>query len=328
MAVNYPGSIDAFNEPTLPEATPLSEAGTATRNHVEHHHDLGQAVVQLETNAAQLTHIHDGSDGPFGTPKLLQANTHQTPDTDSATTALHHTIDPTGASSLKAAAANHVHNYNGSTITNKPYFLCTTTTRPGSPTIGTMIYESDTNTVRVWAQFPGQSSPIWQLLPNASVPILRAETHQRQQIAVGSPTTCFFDTVLEDLWGFLTFFVPHFVETSITANTDVVISEPGHYHVHATICWDPSFTFGDHTLISTTVNGVDIGRKNWEFVRGFDFTPGFSQTNEIYFMWYFNEGDVLRVIAQHNASEFCWLWFEDTSPNKQVCTLDVAFHGP
>lgn len=164
MAVNYPVSIDAFNEPTLPEATPLSEAGTGTRNHVEHHHDIGQAVVQLETNAAQLTHDHSGGSALFHTAKLLQANTHQSPDTDGSTTTLHHTL---GRGATQAAAGNHQHDYTSTDITNKPIEICTSTGRP-APFPGKMIWEVDTNRMRVWAQFPGQDTAIQGLFATDS----------------------------------------------------------------------------------------------------------------------------------------------------------------
>ena len=150
MGVNYPASIDAFNEPTLPEETSLSSAGTGTRAHVEHHHDLGQAVIALETYASQRTHDHSGdSSSTVEGPKLLQANTHESPDTDSSPSALHHTI---GTGANQAAAGDHVHSYND--LANTPWKLCTSTTRPGSPYPGLMIYETDTKRVRVWDTFP------------------------------------------------------------------------------------------------------------------------------------------------------------------------------
>lgn len=51
-------------------------------------------------------HDHDGSP----TQKLLGANTHETPDTDSAAGSLHHTI---GAGATQAAAGNHSHGSSG-----------------------------------------------------------------------------------------------------------------------------------------------------------------------------------------------------------------------
>ena len=57
----------------------------------------------LPANAPLLAHAHSGAaDGV----KLVQANTHESPDTDSATTSLHHTI---GTSATQVAAGNHTH---------------------------------------------------------------------------------------------------------------------------------------------------------------------------------------------------------------------------
>jgi len=52
---------------------------------------------------AVLAHGHTGT---TDSPKLAQANTHESADTDSATSALHHTI---GATAMTAAAGNHNH---------------------------------------------------------------------------------------------------------------------------------------------------------------------------------------------------------------------------
>lgn len=49
------------------------------------------------------SHAHDGVDG---TNKLAQANTHESPDTDVATSSLHHTL---GSGANQAAAGNHTH---------------------------------------------------------------------------------------------------------------------------------------------------------------------------------------------------------------------------
>ncbi len=104
MATNYPGSSDAFNVPTSPSTTPLSSAGTGTRNHTTHHRDLGDAVVALQNNVTKTTHDHTGT-GLNG-PKLVQAVTHENVDTDQAANSLHHTI---GAGAFQAAAGNHNH---------------------------------------------------------------------------------------------------------------------------------------------------------------------------------------------------------------------------
>jgi hypothetical protein len=54
-------------------------------------------------------HDHDGAP----TQQLAQANTHQSPDTDSGPTALHHTL---GTGANQAAAGNHSHGITGHTI--------------------------------------------------------------------------------------------------------------------------------------------------------------------------------------------------------------------
>lgn len=104
IATTYPGATDTFNVPSSPTTTPLSSAGTGTRNHVSHHRDLGDAVMAIQNNATKSTHNHD-STGLNG-PKLDQANTHQNVDTDAAGNSLHHTL---GTNPTQAAAGNHVH---------------------------------------------------------------------------------------------------------------------------------------------------------------------------------------------------------------------------
>ena len=154
MGINYPNGanngIDIFNEPSLPEITPLSSKGTSDRNHTESHRDLGAAIVALQQNAAWKIHDHSSTGpGAYGSNKLAQANTHQSPDTDSAPTALHHTL---GTGANQAAAGNHNHDYNN--LVNIPLKSCTSTSRPTNPTTGMLIFETDTNRVRVWATFP------------------------------------------------------------------------------------------------------------------------------------------------------------------------------
>jgi len=156
VGTSYPLGFDTFIEPTLPEETSLSSAGSGDRNHVEHHRDLGDAVEALEVNAAIKGHDHSGADDRFHGPKLLQANTHQSADTDTGPSAIHHSL---GTLPNQAAAGNHTHDYNGGTILNKPLLICTSLTRPASPYFGLQIYETDTNSVRVWGQF-GSRLPV------------------------------------------------------------------------------------------------------------------------------------------------------------------------
>lgn len=68
---------------------------------------MGDAIVAVQQNVPLLSHDHSGT-GSRPTNKLLQANTHQSADTDSATTSIHHTI---GTSATQAAAGNHTHVY-------------------------------------------------------------------------------------------------------------------------------------------------------------------------------------------------------------------------
>lgn len=158
--INYPGSFDTFYEPASPAETPLSQsgtdnAGTYTRNHFQHHRDLGDAVEKLERGAAYRDHDHSGdtSETPDGIrrgAKLKQANTHEEADTDSSPQAIHHTL---GTGPNQAARGNHTHNYTD--LIGVPYLPCTSTTRPTNPAPGMMIFETDTGKMRIWAAYHG-----------------------------------------------------------------------------------------------------------------------------------------------------------------------------
>lgn len=547
VGIVYPGGVDAFNVPSLPEGTPLSETGSATRNHPELHEDINSAVEALEGNAAFKDHNHSGDGTTAHGNKLAQVNTHQSADTDTAAIALHHTL---GTTAFQAAPGNHVHSYNQ--LQDRPYIVCTSLTRPTQPFIGMQIYETDTNTVRVWAVFPGNpdvagiigsddftrtsvtdlgadwdqhyllgaghgtlatpngtasywssaglqsnwclarrinvtdqhtltdnqeitatagargydfattiderlktasasndyylrlsddrvsycrlaiyynwvtvyyttsgylneiplgnlatpqnklspfdplvptpgaswtlrvvdwefhvyrngifvgsvvdadhahvrgasnrgwgigvhvqgdaaapfqarpedvsaveirdvvsyiSSARWGLLPVASIPVLVAESTVGQAMAPGIDTPVQFPNKRQD-W--LDSFLPYNF-------SDITITEPGIYHVQASICWDPQKTFQDQSMIGIKVNGLDIGRKHWEFIRGFGYSPGFSQTNEINFWYRFNAGDRLQVIGRHNAPQVCWLWWDFSSPDAQVSHVELVYHSP
>ena len=159
MGTSYPGGIDDFTEPSLPEETALKQAGSGTRNHVMHHRDLGDAIEAIQVHAAQKTHDHSGEDTAVSGQKLKQANTHEDADTDSSQEAIHHTIDPHGSNPNAAAAATHSHDYTSNRILNKPFEICTSATRP-EPFDGKVIWEVDTHRMRVWAQFPGERQAV------------------------------------------------------------------------------------------------------------------------------------------------------------------------
>lgn len=159
MPTNYPNGLDEFIEPLSPETTPLSQAGTGNYNHIQSHTNMGDAIEALQANATLATHDHSGDPGAGADRvrgyKLQQANTHEGCDVDSSPAAIHHTIGP---GPNQAAAGNHTHDFNS--LINLPYRLCTSTTRPTGVPVGTMIYESDTNRVRVWSQFKANNVAI------------------------------------------------------------------------------------------------------------------------------------------------------------------------
>lgn len=105
MPTSFPGADDVFTEPDAPASTALDDPGTGTREHTEHHEDAGDALQAMQAEATLLIHSHDGSTARHGS-KLAQANTHQSADTDSGTTSLHHTL---GTGANQAAAGSHTH---------------------------------------------------------------------------------------------------------------------------------------------------------------------------------------------------------------------------
>ena len=60
--------------------------------------------ARLSNDRVAIDHAHSGAADQSS--KLVQANTHESPDTDAATSSLHHTI---GTTATKAAAGNHLH---------------------------------------------------------------------------------------------------------------------------------------------------------------------------------------------------------------------------
>ena len=105
MPTSFPGSNDSFSEPASPSSTPLDDDGGSGRIMVASHEDLGDAIMAMQGQATLLVHSHDGATSRHGS-KLVQANTHQSPDTDASTSALHHTI---GTGANQGAAGNHSH---------------------------------------------------------------------------------------------------------------------------------------------------------------------------------------------------------------------------
>lgn len=105
MPINFPVSNDVFNVPSVPASTALGSAGDGTRTHSQHHQDLGDAIDAMQLQQTLLAHTHDGVTVRHGA-KLSQANTHQSVDTDSGPTSIHHTIG-SGANQYSSGAHTH-----------------------------------------------------------------------------------------------------------------------------------------------------------------------------------------------------------------------------
>lgn len=87
------GSPSGTNKYVTDADTRNSDARTPLGHHGTHSTGGGDDIAPVDIGAAAVGHIHTGT---TDSPKLSQANTHESPDTDSALTALHHTLG-TGA---------------------------------------------------------------------------------------------------------------------------------------------------------------------------------------------------------------------------------------
>ena len=68
MPTQWPAGNDTFTEPSTPETTPLSSAGTGNFNHFEHHVNLGDAIEAMQATVPLKTHDHSGGNGLRATP--------------------------------------------------------------------------------------------------------------------------------------------------------------------------------------------------------------------------------------------------------------------
>jgi hypothetical protein len=293
MAINYPAGIDVFSVPSLPEETSLSSAGAGgnTRNHTQLHDDINKAVVALQTHAAQKTHDHSGIDNNIHGPKLAQANTHQSADTDSSPTAIHHTLGP-GAN--QAAPGNHTHDQ---TAIPQNYQICTSTTRP-APWLGMLIFETDTNQLKIWAKPTTQTSPSWHILFGASAAVApdtavacRLRQGVKQKLGTGG-TIIEWHEELEDT---LNYFNP------ASSLTSIVIRRPGLYQVDCAIQWDPQLV-PDEAHAVLCINGVETAVRSQAYMRGNLYTPNFSQTLSLSGKLRFTTDQVLTVKVSYTAN--------------------------
>ena len=194
MATVYPGAppgsaTDNFTVPSQPEGVPLSSAGDALRDHPQLHEAEGDAIEALQAWAALRTHDHSGDPANVAKgSKLLQANTHQSPDTDSPG-GIHHTL---GLGHEQAARGDHAH-----AAYVPGYQTCTSLTRPTSPFLGMTIFETDTNATRCYFKLtPARSGPIWQLVPVTLIPVVRVEARTTQVVAPNVDHLCAWTDIL------------------------------------------------------------------------------------------------------------------------------------
>jgi hypothetical protein len=311
MPTNFPDGNDSFIEPSSPETTPLSSAGSGNKDHYNHHKDLGDAVEALQANVPLKGHDHSGT-GPRATPKLKQANTHEEVDTDTSATAIHHTLGP-GAN--QAARGNHTHN--ATDIIGMGWTTCTSTTRPASPPVGMTIYETDTNRVYVWATFPPAVSPSWRLLPIASYPICRLLQGVAQKI---TPSGSIIEWRTEEEDNFGMFSAP-------ASLTEITIPVSGLYEVATSVAWNNTDLWGDWAETVVLLNGQETYRRNFEFIRGRSiFSPGKPQTVATVGKIRYNAGDKIGVKAKHNGSS--WQWTYSSTSDKQDTRIEITYVSP
>lgn len=314
MPTAYPNGFDDFGVPSLPEQTPLSSAGDSTRNHTELLRDIGDATEQLEHHASQRAHDHSGdaTDTKKGA-KLSQANTHQSPDTDTAG-GIHRTV---GTGHEQAARGDHIHDY--ASLTGKPIVACTSTTRPGTPTLGLLIYETDTYRLRVWAQYPGDTVPSWRFLLGPLPNVRLRQTAAQQLTASGSILE--WREELEDAYNSF--------DKNVSL-TNINVKEAGVYQITVALQWDPSVV-PDTAHVIVCVNGVETTVRQSQFMRGGGlFNPGFSQTITVTGPLRLALNDVLTVKAKYTASGgllgFIFSFFD--GPSKVNSRFDLVYQGP
>ena len=306
MGIVYPDNIDSFAVPSLPEETSLSAAGSGnTRNHTELHDDINKAVVALETNAARVAHDHSGD--PVNTAKgvkLRAAYTHENADTDSATTALHHTL---GTGQYQAAPGNHSH------VIAQNYQIVSSVSVVTSPSPGTMVFETSTNMVKVWATYGGTTGwntvfgapPIIPVInnnyntyttvvENPPVPSPTAICRLRQGIKqqlVHTGTILEWHEEIEDPYNY---FNPAASLTSIT------IRQGGLYQIDAAIQWDAQLV-PDVGKAVLCINGIESAVRVQQTMKGNLQSPGFSQTLALSGKLRFAKDDVLTVKVSFDA---------------------------
>jgi hypothetical protein len=301
MGISYPGtppgtgfdtgtSTTAFSVPSEPEGTPLSESGTSNRDHPQLHEDINLAVMALETHASQFTHDHSGDtttpQAVIHGAKLVQANTHQSADTDTATTAIHHTL---GTGAFQAAAGNHNHEY--ASLLHPPYIICTSLTHPLSPFPGMQIFETDTNFLRIWANV-GEGYA-WQLIPFLQIPQVQVQQSAPQQLHTPGWIELLWDDIVND--------TANFFNSAVNA-AGLIVNEAGTYATNLAVQFDPAIA-PDVAQVALFVNNQISSIQSNVFQRGESYVPGFSQTVAAQGPINLNNGDVVTGAVSYVASQ-------------------------
>ena len=165
-----------------------------------------------------------------------------------------------------------------------------------------------------------RTSPVWQLLPIGDTPRVGLAVTGEQSIHQ-SGSMIEWDYVEEDNFGFW----------NAAEKQNLVITEPGVYHVHASIVWGTDL-IGDHAGTILMINNTPTPHMHWEFVRGNQYTPGFSQTVDVSAYVRLDLGDRLGVAAAHNGEDIQWTGYKknyEVANNvvTQLSRLFVTFHS-
>ena len=312
MGTNWPEGFDLCIEPSLPEDTPLSSAGSGNKNHPEHHRDLGDAIEAMQQSVALHEHDHSGVGDRFHGPKLLQANTHENCDVDLSVNAIHHTL---GTGPHQSAAGDHTHSY--SSLTGPPLVVCTSSTRPSSPHTGLLIWETNTLRLYTWT-----GSKVLFLVGGGEegIPGVSLRQSKRQRINDDNTWTVVeWDEEVNDAYNFF---------NKSVSSTDVVVKVAGSYRIEVGLQWDPEFV-PDQAEVILSVNGVDTEIRNNQFMRGNLFSPGFSQTLFLSGTLNFQTNDVLRVrVRVKVGSSLIVTIFSFFDPDSKINSrLDMNFIG-
>jgi len=316
VGINYPdganGGIDIFDEPTTPETTSLANSGGGTRAHVAHHRDLGDAVIAIQQNAAKKGHDHSGdATNTSKGAKLLQVNTHQSADTDAATTSLHHTL---GTGATQAAAGNHIHDYTA--LTGTPWRrVATTLPSTSSVPEGTVVYRESTQSVHILR------GSAWMLTTMGKIPICRLRQTARQAISQQpSGTMVQWGTYDEDTFGYWTSGNP----------SAITVSEPGLYHVDAAVQWNESVV-PDLSYVSVVNAGVETAVRDRRGLKGVGINQGYQQTASVSgYVRVARANDVLSLRVRHESSTLidAFLALFDGNSASTQSRIDVVFIAP